>query len=424
MSYGAGFQEDWEKLLSGHELDGVLAPPSLEDGHFPAHGSFHGDYYRDDDNVTRGVTLTDADLGMAPQPFGKDYAAMGLGMDFDGSLECMDKMGMYDLGLSPPGWGSSASQAPALDSKIGRFQETDIPPGIPQDSFFELEGTTLKASCRLPATLANGVVDFLTTEVVSSITKLCRKKFAIKADVFVKSVMCSIKARVYTLEGQYYALEFQRRSGDARAFKDIFRQVSEYLSVSYDLSGGLPEVRLDLGLPPLLPQSMPDTRQTPDLQPLIDMSASIDMSCLQAEAASALADVAQDKASAASLCTHDTFAQLCKLLQADTFEILYPTARLFAALAELPEADHCFISSGVLPVIVSKLRSEESGDIARCQLAQGFKFVVSRCAPAMGSAAVKELLGIISDALHEMSTLPDKSISRDLSEAEFHLRAH
>merc|ERR1712241_559395 len=78
-----------------------------------------------------------------------------------------------------------------------QFKESDSPPQKPCDPFFKLELTTMYVSSSKSYDIGNKLLDFLATDVVSSVTKLTHKKFAIKAQVFVGSVMCAIKIRVY-----------------------------------------------------------------------------------------------------------------------------------------------------------------------------------------------------------------------------------
>merc|ERR550514_2731589 len=107
-------------------------------------------------------------------------------------------MGIADLHHGFPDSLSHFSELPGGKLELGgikdgtmlgplsteRFSEADSPPEAPADLSFRFEPTTLYGpveSGAAPCDLANRLLDFLDTQVVSSVTKVRRKKFTIKA---------------------------------------------------------------------------------------------------------------------------------------------------------------------------------------------------------------------------------------------------
>merc|ERR1719265_181832 len=131
---------------------GPLDPASF--GSSPSQGGLLGDPYGPEDNATRGLSLPSSFEIGATSHFGK---AKVYGVD-----------------------GKDGAALPVLE----RFSEGDVPPEAPQGSFFRFLATTLYVSGGMePCALANILLDFLLIELMASVTKVRRSKYAIKADI-------------------------------------------------------------------------------------------------------------------------------------------------------------------------------------------------------------------------------------------------
>lgn len=239
--------------------------------------AFFGDFYRETDNVCRGVTLPQGDVPGA-LPF-KDFG----GGDF---YQEPDRAG---FGFSS-GMDMGFSSSTLLDSagiSTESFMPTDFPPPSPTDSFFKFEMTTLYVTSTFPYEIGNHLLDFLGKEAVSTITKMRRAKFSIKADVFVDSMMCSLKIRVYRQESGQFAIEVQRRSGDTISFNVTFQKLAAYLKPRLYMLTDAPDAPAVLfhSDPLLLPQG---TMSDANFAPLFDLAGLVGSPGLQAEASACL----------------------------------------------------------------------------------------------------------------------------------------
>merc|ERR1719387_1805073 len=116
---------------------------------------------------------------------------------------------------------------------LEKFQPGDVPPPQPRSKHFCFEPTTMYMKTDVPHTLGLGVLDFLDSQVVASVSKVNRKKFTIKVNAFLEDLMCSTKIRIWETareEQGEFAVEFQRRSGDPFTFGDVYRQACFFLS--------------------------------------------------------------------------------------------------------------------------------------------------------------------------------------------------
>jgi hypothetical protein len=173
------------------------------------------------------------------------------------------------------------------------FMPTDFPPPSPTDSFFKFEMTTLYVTSTFPYEIGNHLLDFLGKEAVSTITKMRRAKFSIKADVFVDSMMCSLKIRVYRQESGQFAIELQRRSGDTISFNVTFQKLAAYLKPRlYMLTDAPDEPAVLFHSDPLsLPQG---TMSDANFAPLFDLAGLVGSPGLQAEASACLSKMTGD----------------------------------------------------------------------------------------------------------------------------------
>eukprot|EP00973_Karenia_brevis_P072801 10110035-Karenia_brevis.AAC.3 len=102
------------------------------------------------------------------------------------------------------------------------FQDGDVPPDLPTDCFFDLAATTGYVISNTPHEIGDRMVKFLREAVDSTIVKVNRCKFAIKANVSVEGLTFTMKIRIYKLRAAGFAVEFQRRSGDTIGFHRAF----------------------------------------------------------------------------------------------------------------------------------------------------------------------------------------------------------
>ena len=123
-------------------------------------------------------------------------------------------------------------------AQLERFDEGDVPPDPPTDRFFELEATTQYATSVAPFEIGNHLLDFFNERVQATLVKMRRPKFGIKADVFIDGLMCRTKVRVYSLDGCRFAIEFQRRSGDAICYNGAYQKARRFLEQRLNMEAG------------------------------------------------------------------------------------------------------------------------------------------------------------------------------------------
>mmetsp|Transcript_144064 Transcript_144064/g.461166 ORF Transcript_144064/g.461166 Transcript_144064/m.461166 type:complete len:450 (-) Transcript_144064:116-1465(-) len=375
--------------MSGSNFNGPYDPTWSNDDEGSGGSPFMADYYRQADDVCRGVTLGEDPTGGS----GGDYGYTGLTADYynvDPSANFVEPdtldLGGPDLlagGLFGLGKGKGkVDEAPysmMLDDDVKRFDASMAPPDIPSHSkFFELEPTTLHLQLNQkfapsPSHLGNALLDLLEKEVKASITKVNHKKFAVKANIFMEHQMCSLKARLYKEEGSgNFALEFQKRSGNSLSFQAFFQKATAvFKERSYLDPTREPPTRSGppmMVVPPPLDFDSMDcdfgdfSFDDPMIQPLIDMAGFTEMPTCQAEAAAGLADAINDQQTGAKaaevLCQEfDKVKQLvdCKLEAAG-----YQTARLVEALMKHEYATSFLLGEDFVRQMTDKVTSDES----------------------------------------------------------------
>jgi len=277
--------------------------------------SFHGDFYRQTSDVCRGVNL-----------------ALSPAMDFHSEN---DFKGLTEIDFN---YHEPDSFLKALAAGRHQFTGADHPPNTPSDQFFNLQQvTTLHVTSTVPFTLGNHLLELFggkaTPRLVSLIIKSNFVNFSIKAHVFINSMKCTLKARIYHEEGDRYAIEFRRLSGDCVAFNRAYHEAAQYFAQHCDvLSPQTTKEHFATQRIPSAPESIGG--------PLLDMVGCVEQPSLQGEAARVLADaVVQDDQFAHSLCSPPAFGELKKLLRTDSFDVAYPAASLLSSLASrCPEA--------------------------------------------------------------------------------------
>mmetsp|Transcript_31599 Transcript_31599/g.57452 ORF Transcript_31599/g.57452 Transcript_31599/m.57452 type:complete len:428 (+) Transcript_31599:90-1373(+) len=389
--YGDFYREPVELVTRGVTLPG---PTLVAD---PAEGFQFtpGDFYREEDNVFKGVSLQPG-FGELPEEllFQQDLASP--------VLNALDKS---SVGLS----------------SVDRFNEEHHPPAAPDSNFFQYEVTTLQVSTAEPFTIGNELLNFFSSKVVSSLLKVNRVKFSIKAEVFMNGAMCTLKTRTYSQRDDTYAIEFQRRSGDSITFNYAFQQAVNFLKSSFVTVPGHKELvdeALDLLPPPLQRHGSP-TSSDGEISPLLDMAGLHEHPGLQAESANALAEMAQDGTAVMSLCTEAAFQEFQKLLQSDNTDVAYPTACLLGRLALCPEASEFFANQSLLLIILHKIDSKSTRELIQKELAQALASAIRHCAPKMGDHT--RLLQALQASIKDWASY-DQDICRNLEEAAHSLR--
>jgi len=114
-------------------------------------------------------------------------------------------------------------------SGIVQFSEEATPPSASSDSDFRFEPTTLHVCGGTPADVGNHLLGFLTAIAGATILKVNQRKFTVKAAFEGSTGTCMLKVRIYTEGPSRYAVEFQRRGGEAGALHLLYRRAMEYL---------------------------------------------------------------------------------------------------------------------------------------------------------------------------------------------------
>lgn len=277
-----------EALLEQYEAAERLHPVQLT-----------GDFYRESDDVTRGVTLLSGEEMYFPHEL---------------SCKCLTE-----------------SAAPSM-----RFSDSVLPPAVPLAES-QMLPTSLRLTTDSAADVAESICQFLETEVASIIIKVSPQKFSVKADVFQDlngcPAHCLLKARVWRC-GTTLLVEFCRRRGDSVAFQGLFRAAVQFLLTKFE-SPAMPEMT-NFALPPPAPETLAKL----ELLPLLDMiQGGAAQGPLQAEALAALAALANlSQAGADAVCA--ALQELRPSLRAagasPSSEVAFPACCLLSTLGEVP----------------------------------------------------------------------------------------
>jgi len=381
-------------------------------------GNLDGDFYREPDDVMRGVSMA-APLGsMEYNGIGEHFCAgypelggmgnaggfygephlggLGLAGDSDDPGNCMDTR--EQLAKSPSG------DIGAANAQGGRrFPETAVPPCIRDPLYTFDEATTLHMTLDKqfePSKIGNDILGFLEKQVGSSVLKVNPTKFAIKARVFVDGHMCTLKAKVFSKGGRNYAVEVQRRSGDAIVFVAAFQQVAKYL-----LTAGkevyLPSPRVAAAPTPMDVEH--DWPVAPLLDPLLDLAGFGQLPGLQAEAAIAFVKLASEPETATALCCDAAFDKILALLHHGEEAIAFPATQALLHLTTCNEAKSCLSRELVLLSIVQKVSSKASCLAVRTQLAKVVSEAVQSCLDCFTATAKKQLAKALAKAVDELN---------------------
>lgn len=362
--YGDFYREPVEDVVRG-----VTFPDTLES----ASGfKFGGDYYREQEDVFKGLTLAQMpeesmfglDNGQGqnekknPWSWASSTTA-ATAKSFDevpcayqssstaSMIQAPDGSGktLGLMGLAANKWDNTG----AVSLSCGQFQESDHPPPKPVDPLWSFEVTTAFVQMKHPWVLGNHLINFLTNELASTSIKVSRcPKFALKADVFVGTVKCTLKIRVYSVD-EKYAVEFQKRGGDSIAFNRAYSQAVKFLRSHFTVDSPSKE----------MPRSPPQIPMVPDVQmaPLLDMASVTQLPTLQAESAAAMAEIAKDERAAPLLLQPEVLKEIKNLLQSNDTDVAFLTSRIMANLSKLPKAAEHIAALGLVPTMIEKVQS-------------------------------------------------------------------
>jgi len=386
--------------------------------------SFSGDfdYYREPDNVCRGLTLDSTSSADLMPLLGDRHDSEDWKHRFEGFWQPLDEH-RDDLHLAK----SSKQQSPGLQKRPGtevEFDDSHEAPGIPSDPFFCLEQTHFNLPNSSPAQAAKQALKFIDNELPSSITKVSHKKFSLKADVSLDGYTCDLKVRVYK-QVLGCTVEFQRRGGSCVAFRDVYtRAVQSFLGSGFEFDSQSARPA-DVALPcPRQVGKLPTHlvgEEARDMSVIVDLAKCKEVG-LQAEAASFLAEELREEPSKAwqSLSeVADLTTVLLNLLQTDCFSVALPTARVLAYLADLPEAEACMLSQDLLCAMLSKVQLGVAGRHVGEHLAGAVHSIILRCASQLTGKHATQLVNSLNIAVEgqDQVDVNSSSITKKLIEA-------
>eukprot|EP00746_Dinoflagellata_sp_MGD_P024181 gnl/MRDRNA2_/MRDRNA2_156709_c0_seq1.p1 gnl/MRDRNA2_/MRDRNA2_156709_c0~~gnl/MRDRNA2_/MRDRNA2_156709_c0_seq1.p1 ORF type:complete len:431 (-),score=90.31 gnl/MRDRNA2_/MRDRNA2_156709_c0_seq1:202-1494(-) len=413
----------------GHEMPDFMGGSPQATPHKDLGGL--GDFYGGGEQMSHGVPLASSQM-MFKCSDGDPYAEQedvyrGVSMGQATGLSGMDAMNkalagdIYSGPSESTAFGGYVSPAESTD----KFRPDDVPPDQPQSSHFHFEATTVFVAVDTPHLLGNALLDFLGTQVVSSVSKVSIKKFAIKADCFKDHIMCSLKVRVWKTPNGEFAIEFQRRQGDSFAFGDVYSQASQFLKQRFPtIRGGPAELeRKEVPKPPEFPEY---ALTQEDLTSVLEMAKMHTFPTLQAEAASSLAKMSCEESSALKILhTKETLDVLQTLLGARELDISYPTARVISELAK-HEVEGRLAEHGILQAAISTCGASDTAQIVRLELAKAASESVRRSVAAMVSPAVSRGLSrALEDAMNELGEKSGLTqIRRNLEDVYWELKQY
>lgn len=371
--------------MSGHPFD-------------PALPSFAGDFYPDHEEVTRGATI--ASVPFPPQ------GGFGVGDFFHEAPGDASKSWPLP---DPSGFVSPSPLPMVAQDPAERFQESDQASAMPNDTFFELEATTLFVHGAPSHEVGNAVLDFLLCDAEATVTKLSRRKCAVKASVLSQLGLVDLKVRIWRQEGEdlRLATEFQRKGGDTIAFAQVYGKASDYLKDRLPVaSANVPEssLREQWDLPVHVPEahSVDGCSGVELVEPVFALASRADSPQLQEQAAAALLRALES----GSLCATEALsangvAALHELMQVACSTVANLVARLLLALSSSPGACEHTALPGLLAMA---LRNVRFGDPAmRLQqshrIAQAVRVFVAGSAGLLPRAASDELASALTLAL-------------------------
>ncbi|CAK9105568.1 unnamed protein product [Durusdinium trenchii] len=326
-----------------------------------------GDFYREQDDVVRGITLNTSDA-LPSESF--DWP----------SLEDSDWSKALEV--------HSEAEKRQVDAATLVFGPEDLPPMLPPESDY-VEANTVHLSNETPGWMVgHRLLSFLQEKAVSHIKKVNKKKFTMKASVLCNGNVCEIKVRAYRTgqeRRQETLVMLHRLQGDSIAFNALFRLLKQ------DLTSLTSELKAPCAVPaevsPLPEASSHEVHELPAvaqtkttappnsafLTPLMDAAHNAEDTQAQAEAAASLAAAAEDTGSVNELCTHPRAPSVIqKLLEVNCFEVSCQVMRLIVKLAVTPGAEAVF-RDGAVRLLQKKVNDLANGKMLKQQFSQAME---------------------------------------------------
>lgn len=430
------YDSEFESYPQGsHEL-----PFSMVEGSSKFTGLESGDPYREMDDTTRGVTMA--------QNHGVDSNWLaGMNDCKPGSFSNKDSTCTENSLLFGGGYEYSSFESGPLFSHFGSvwqpssinltspvqqtFEAHHLPPCSPSNQHFFFAPSTLfvNQECS-PQKIGNALLDFFTSQVVASVTKVRLEKYAIKAEVFVEGHSCVMKVRVYT-HGDKFAVEAQRREGDAFVLQSTYSLLSQYLEAR--TSGVSAPVSESGKLKPLalLPPPEVDIHEEDadsHLEAISPLLAMATIAGLQADAASGLLELTKGGRTSAAplLAAPDQVASaLTDLLASGRTDAVYPAARCVSGLAAFGEAGPLLAQQGLLQEAAAQAVAElaTASGLVGTALAQAVVDAIQCSAGSLTPAIAVEVQEVLDAGLrNEKMTTCDVLARAHLEQALFDTR--
>ncbi|CAJ1460862.1 unnamed protein product [Effrenium voratum] len=295
-----------------------------------------GDYYREPDDVLRGLTLEhDVTSSFSEESY-------------------------WMMSSCRPFTEQVFQKLPRdADATHWRFQRTDVPPDCPQESSLEATSFHLQSAREVSWEVGNRLLDFLELHD-ANITKVNRLKFTAKAQVLCSGLVCEIKIRVYQDGDDRILILVHRVRGDGLAFSELFRLLKQHLLATPASSSA--------SRPPSV--SLAAKATDVYLQPLVEAAHNAEDTEAKAEAAAGLAAAAEDTGVVEQLChLKGASCAVKRLLEVNCFEVSCQVARLLLKLAVVPGAE-AFFQDGVLRLLQDKVQHLATGRMLKTQLLQ------------------------------------------------------
>jgi hypothetical protein len=238
--------------------------------------------------------------------------------------------------LIDPPLAGSLEQTGKTTTPRDRFSQGTLAPNAGSPLVEMDEENSIFLHGRSAVAAGNDVLTLLRMQECVEITKVNVDKFTIKLVAFQSGGRsCVIKVCVYTLvpgtEAPGAIVEWQRRSGDALAFSQIFKTVAMAINCDLQHTDCHRSCTRPLDVP-----SMEHCEKKFDAQylaPILGMASCTSSVALQAEAASTLQVIVEsDPLMVAKTCGAEATATFHWLLAADDLRVVYPTARALSSL--------------------------------------------------------------------------------------------
>mmetsp|Transcript_65156 Transcript_65156/g.210074 ORF Transcript_65156/g.210074 Transcript_65156/m.210074 type:complete len:360 (+) Transcript_65156:73-1152(+) len=271
------------------------------------------------------------------------------------------------------------------------FLDTDCAPPVPSDPFFRLEADTVRVYSILAAPIGNALLGLWHKEGALCTSRANRSKFSITAELFVDGALCSLKVRIYQ-ESQpgHHAVEFQRRRGDCLAFSVAYQRARRHLQWTFPM-GDQRVASKAARTEEHVAHGVSEVRNASSvgkaIDPLLDMAGLTERPFLQAEAAMALASLAQEGVAVSCLCSRRALEAFVELLRSEHLEVACPTALLLLCLAQRPEAAPRFADPTLLAALLDRVRSAATSPLVQRELARALGAAVAHSALALSPSS-------------------------------------